>query len=61
MGIWIDPVRVRAVVRADVGAGTAAFGANHAVAERLTSVSSGQMIGVHRAAVIALDRSAIDQ
>src|SRR3979411_1731389 len=27
MGIWIDPVRVRAVVRPDVGAGPAAFGA----------------------------------
>jgi hypothetical protein len=32
MGIWMDPVRVRAVVRADVGAGAAAFGADHAAA-----------------------------
>jgi hypothetical protein len=45
----------------DPSAGPAAFGADHAVAERPYRRVFGQMISIHRDAVVAFDRAAIDQ
>jgi hypothetical protein len=54
-------IDVRSPVRPDIGADMAAAGAHHTGAERSDRRVVRHVIGVHRDAVVAANRAAIDQ